>query len=784
LLALTLAAWASASSVGWSQALSPEAEIVRDVEFKWFGPETVSRQILEARVQTAKGQPFSRLKVEQDVRNLMDTGYFLNVRVVEEPFQDGLRIRFELQGKSSIRQVVITGNRRIKEDKLRQKLKTQAGQTLNERRVHEDRAALIEYYQKAGYQDARVTDSISFDPDTGKSVVTFTIEEGEKVVIAAVKFTGVTAFKQSQLRKLMKTKKHWLFSWVTGGGRLKDDQFQEDLEAVRAFYHSRGYIDMDYVRNEQNERRGYRVERPSRTRAVIIIDIFEGKQYKVGDVALAGNKLFPTANITKWLKLKGGTLFTPDGLANDIKTIQDYYGSKGYLDTAVRAVKSPNPETGGMDLRYEIREGELSYIEKITIRGNHKTRDKVIRRELAVTPGDVYDSVRVDRSRQRLENLGYFSRVSMLPEATDIPNHPDLVVEVEEQRTGQLGFGGGFSSIDNLIGFVEVAQGNFDLFGWPSFTGGGQKLRLRAQFGTRRQDYLLSFTEPWFLNQRLALGFDAFHTRSDYFSAKYSESRTGGNLRLEKALGEWWRVNWKYGLEDIDLGIDTSASAVLQAERGRRTKSYMVFGASRDTRDSVFLTTRGNRTDLTAEIAGGPLSGTVDIYKLQLGTSFYFPMIFEKHVLLLQGNIGVVNQWADGNRVPLFDRFFLGGANSIRGFKYRDISPRDDQNEPVGGKTFWNTTVEYGFPIVERIRGALFVDAGNVYRTAYSLEAGQDPVPGGGVVNREAINVGAGFGFRFNLPIGPLRFDLGFPIISDDTSDRGMQFHFNVGYQF
>jgi outer membrane protein insertion porin family len=657
--------------------------------------------------------------------------------------------------------------------------------------VHENAQKLVEYYQRNGYQQARVSYEINFDRDTGKSVVTFIVEEGEKVLISEIKFTGISAFSASQLRKQMKTKRHWLLSWASGGGKLKEEQLEDDLERVRAFYRERGYIDMDFVRTEDNQHRGYRIEATSPRRIAIIIDIYEGQQYKVGDVAIEGVKLFPLTDLQKLLKMTSGAVFTPGGLTRDQDALRDYYTSRGYLNTEVRISKSPNPTTGRMDLKYQLREGELHYVEKIVIRGNVKTRDKVIRRELAIYPGDVWNSAKIEASRDRLLGLGYFERVNLFPEQTDIPRHPDLAIEVEEQRTGRLSFGAGFSSIDNLVGFVEVAQGNFDLFGWPSFTGGGQKLRLRAQVGARRQDYTLNFTEPWFLNQRLSLGFDLFHNRADFISTQYTESRSGGALRLEKALNEWWRANWRYAIEAVELDVQSAASAALRAEQGQRTKSAMLFGLTRDTRrfsrelQGALLTTGGNVLSASAEVAGGPLGGNVHIYKIQFATTFYVPMPIEKHVLTFEGKIGVVDTWDKGRRVPLFDRVFLGGSDTIRGFKFNDVSLHDRNRESIGGQTFWYASTEYGLPLVERIRGVVFFDVGNVYHQPFSFSPGQDALPGGGgFVQRKFVNAGTGFGFRFNLPIGLLKLDIGFPVIKDAASDRGLQFHFNIGYTF
>jgi outer membrane protein insertion porin family len=783
------------------------------IEFRWVGPETVSRQVIESNIQTQKGQPISEAKVEQDVRNLMATGYFLQVHVIEVDAEGGIKLIYELRGNSTIRQIAITGNKRISEDKLRGKLTIREGDTLDERKVHGDAQKLVEYYQRSGYQQAKVEHEISFDRETGKSVVTFVVEEGDKTLLQEVRFTGWTRaadgklvsgpiqrFTENQLRKQMKTKKNWLFSWASGGGRLKEEQFEDDLERLREFYREHGYIDMDYVRNEANGNRGFRIERGSSpNRIIVTLDIFEGNQYKVGDIVIEGNKLFPTVELEKTLRMKSGDLFTPGGptrvppggLYRDQNALLDYYTSRGYLNTDLRVIKSPNPTTGRMDLKYRLREGELHYVEKIVIRGNTKTRDNVIRRELAIYPGDVWNSQKIEASRDRLYGLGYFERVNMMPEQTDIPHHPDLAIEVLEQRTGRLSFGAGFSSIDNVLGFVEVQQGNFDLFGWPNFTGGGQKLRLRAQVGARRQDYTLNFTEPWFLNQRLSLGVDLFHSKADFYSTQYTESRTGGALRLEKALDQWWRASWRYAIENVELDVENTASAVLRAEDGRRTKSSMSFGLTRDARrfsrelQGALLTTGGNVVSGSAEVAGGPLGGNVHIYKIQFATTFYFPMLWEKHVLSLDGKIGVVDKWDKGTRVPLFDRVFLGGQDNIRGFEFNDVSLHDRNGESIGGQTFWYASTEYGFPLVERIRGVLFFDIGNVYHQPFSFSPGQDAIPGGGgFVQRKFVNAGAGFGFRFNLPIGLLKLDIGFPVIKDAANDHGVQFHFNIGYTF
>ncbi len=781
---LTFVAIAVSSSISRAQE---SEDIVREIQVRFVGPETVNRSVVMANIQTAVGKPRSRDIIEQDVRNLINTGYFFDVRVLEEPVVDGVRIVFQVQGKATIKEIIIEGEKRFKEERLKRECSQKVGDSMDERKAHDDARKMEEFYQKAGYPDVKVTYEVSVDKDTGKAILRFKIHEGERVYIKLIKFTGNKAYNDDRLRKLLKTRRHWWASWLSGTGVLKEDDFKEDLDKLRDHYRSNGYIDMDI--------RGTRTERVGAKWMVLTIDIFEGAQYKVGAVAIEGNKLFPTAELERRLRMTSGKTFTPTGMTADQKAMEDYYGGRGYLDTAVRPIRAPNVETGRIDMTYSIREGELTYIEKIDIRGNTKTKDKVIRRELAVHPGEIYDTVRVDRSVERLKNLGYFSKAEADPEPTDVPNRKDLVLNLEEQRTGSINFGAGFSSIDSLIGFVEMTQGNFDLFNWPSFTGGGEKLRLRLQVGLKRQDEVLSFVEPWFLDKRLSLGFDAFHHSSSFLSTVFNEQRTGISLRLEKALTEFLRGQVEYSVQDIFLQVDKSASPELQTQEGSHLRSSIAGTVTYDTRDSVFLTTRGNRTELRAEVAGGPLGGDVSIYNLSVKSSLYFPF-FEKQVLQLVGAAGVVDAFGstrDGGTnvdetilknglpvesvhrrvdpVPIFDRYFLGGANTLRGFGYRKISPRDAYGEPIGGNTYVNGTAEYSFPIIERVRGAFFLDIGNVYQNAYDF-------------NVSDLKSDAGIGIRLNLPIGPLRLDYGYPIMTDRESGKTGKIQFSVGYQF
>jgi outer membrane protein insertion porin family len=607
------------------------------------------------------------------------------------------------------------------------------------------------------------------------------------VKIERVDFEGGHAFTQRRLRKVVKTRRRWMFSWLTGSGRLKDEQFDEDKEKLADFYRNEGYIDF--------ELKEVKFDQPSPDKMIVRFIVSEGKRYKVGNVEVKGNKLFSTDEILhgakskegkkggggKGLEMKAGDIFTPKGLNRDRERIEDLYGSRGFIDARINPIRNANTETGTIDLVYDIDEGEKAYIEKVEIKGNTKTKDRVIRRELAVSPGEVFDMVRVKISTNRLSGLNYFEKIEARPEDTDIANRKNLIVSVDEKNTGNFTMGAGFSTVDNVVGFVELNQGNFDLFNPPYFTGAGQKFRLRAQIGTQRQDYLLSFIEPWFLGRKLAFGVDLYHRDLNYLSSLYDERRTGARLSLTRTLGSDFLIgSVSYTIENVGIhNIDASASPEIKAEGGSRLVSKVGATLAYDTRFFAgLLPVKGQRTELMTEVAGGPFGGDTDFYKWRISHSRYFRGFAPGHILELIGAVGVVQGYgSSSNSVPLFDRWFLGGAYSLRGYDFRKVGPRDTLGEPIGGDTYWIGSAEYSVPIIDRLRFALFYDIGNVYQRAYSFSH----------LDRHGNDLGLfsdnwGVGIRLNLPIGPLRLDYGIPITHDRFSSSSGKFQFTVGY--
>ena len=761
-----------------AQTAAPVAKI----EIVHVGPPAASDIQVRSHMRVKEGEAYQRVRVDDDVKNLYGTGLFYNIRVTEENTTDGVKVTYHLQGNPTLTDIKFSGNKKYHERRLLKKVTSKTGKPLEEKKLFTDAQEIQKLYQKAGYQKVSVKPVLSIDETAGRGSVTFEINEGERVRIKDIVFENNNAFSDKRLRKVLKTKRRWMFSFLTGTDVLKDEQFQDDKERLIEFYQNEGYIDFQI--------KDVTFEHPKTNRMIIRFAVDEGRQYRLGTMTFNGNKLFNTNDIVKGISVLGrpvrmkmlpGDLFTPKGLSQDADAIRDFYGSKGYVDARVNPVKTANTAAGTMDLKFEVLEGEKAYVERIDIRGNDKTKDRVIRRELAVYPGEVFDTTRVKLSQERLQGLNYFEKVDARPEDTDIPNRKNLVVSVEEKNTGSFSVGAGFSSVDALVGFVEVSQSNFDLFKPPTFSGAGQKFRLRAQIGTERQDYQISFVEPWFLNRKLALGVDLFHRDLSYVSKKdlYDEIHTGGSVSLTRALWSDFLIGkLSYTLEHVNLDLNeskTNLSPALIAEGGSRLISKVGTSLAFDTRNNAQLPSHGQRSELLTELAG--LGGDVDYYKFEARTAWYFPGFWEGHILEIVGRAGVVNDYGNGDRgasrVPIFDRWFLGGLYSLRGYRFRDIGPHDAFGEPLGGETYVFGSAEYSIPIIERLRFALFYDIGNVYQDAFSFER---------VAGQAAFNDNWGVGLRINLPIGPLRLDYGIPINHDDGIGGSGRFQFGVGY--
>ncbi|MCH2381556.1 MAG: outer membrane protein assembly factor BamA [Pedosphaera sp.] len=852
----------------------PKASPVQKITLQHVGQAAASDALIRANIRLRLGDPYSRKASDDDIHNLRNTGFFENVYVTEKQVAGGVEVTYTLVSKPVVTEILFEGNtggRKFRESKLRKKIRSRTGETLSRPRIFSDTRAILKEYQKGGYHQARVEYEVRHDEALGQAAVVFQVDPGRKVKIDDIVFENAVAFSQRELRKVFKTRRRWWMSWLTGSGKFETDQWDEDLEMLTQFYQDEGYIDFKV----REIKFGY----PKKGRMVIRLDLYEGYRYQVGNVTFEGNTLFTEDQIRRGVQvlerpvapfMLEGAIFTPTGLNEDRDAIRDYYEAYGYLDTIVRVTKVPNTDQGTIDLVYSVKEGEISYVEKVEIRGNTRTRDKVIRRELAISPGEVFDMVSVELSKRRLEGTGLFESVdTQVEKIPELPNRRNLIVGVEEGRTGHLIMGFGYSSIEAMFAQAGYVQGNFDLFNPPFFTGGGQKFRLQITAGTRRQDYQVTFEEPYFLDRKLRFSVDLYHREIQYYSRYFEQHQTGAKIGLSRTLwNDFTYGGIDYTIESIGIHDRSSYSEMLmehdmlanglaevlpdglpvnpfdwnpdddrlnQGELGELNNNRLVSKLglffAYDTRNHALMPSRGQRTQVNADIAGGPLSGDTEMYRLEVETAYYYPGFTEGHVWEVVGKVGVVDTFGDSRRVPYFDRFFLGGGYSLRGYDYRDIGPRmqkwkndkkdgklgyyvnvegadgkskgkefipvksnipyfpfdqtpqklpengdkwtpviTDGRETLGGSSYWLGSVEYSIPIIDRLRVAFFYDIGMVYEDSYEFE-----------FSNYADNWG--IGLRLFVPmLGPLRLDYGFPITHPDYVGGSGQFHFGVGF--
>ena len=753
--------------------------IIKSIDVEYSGPATVAKERILAQLRTRVGQPYSDEVVEADIRQLYSLGIIRNVRIFAQPEGNGVKVIVAVQTRPVVREIEIDGAGKVSAKRLRKELEIKINQPANEEALEKGRQKMIDVYRAKGYNDVTIEYRVDpLDEKRGTSRVVFTVNEGAKATVKLITFEGNTHFKDATLRKEMKTRGQTIVSVFDKSGRLDEVQLQQDLDAVKEFYQNHGYIDVE-VKDVRKERGDGRMH--------IVITINEGMQYHVGRLTITGQKESTEQRIRAILKMKEGDVYSPKQMHDDAKAVADGYGAGGFVDLVITPEGTPAGE-GIINLHYKIEEGTRAFVERINIVGNTRTKDKVVRREILVAPGDVYNTVRVDLSKKRLENLGYFANVETYPEDSGVPGRKDLTVQLQEKRTGSLSFGGGFSTIDSLIFFAELQQGNFDITNWPEFTGGGQKFRLRIQAGTERKDFILALTEPYFLDRRISLGGQLFFNEADYLSSEYNQRDYGFEVDLRKPLTPFMYATLYYRLENIDVfNVQTGASPEIQAEEGTRSKSTVGGSLVWDHRDSPLLTRTGQRISITPYVAGGFLGGDTQTYGWDVEGTQYFHLPKDL-IFFVNAEVAVVDVWggqpetitvpANGGvttvtvpTVPIYDRLYLGGSNNLRGFAFRDVGPRDKSGEPLGGQTMARVTAELSFPIIKNVRAALFYDAGFLNADPYDWSTS------------EHLGTDFGFGIRLDLPIGPLRIDYGIPIEKDGRDGKG-HINFNVGYQF
>jgi outer membrane protein insertion porin family len=752
-----------------SPTISPDSKVTA---IEVAGNKTISSNTIIAKIKTKVGGLYQENVVSDDIKRLYLLGFFSDINTDVKPYNGGLKLVITVNERPLIEKISFSGVKtlRMKEDKLKGMIKSKEAQYLDHPTLTDDSATLRALYEKRGYSSAKVEYSVDFNKENGKALVIFKVEEGIRTKIRDIFVRGAKAYKKGKILKIMKTRRAWLFN----SGILKEEVIKEDMDRLRDFYRRSGYADMT-VSYEV-------VPNKHRNTLSVIVTINEGRKYFVGSVKVEGNKEIAQKDIMERIKVcVPGKVFSQEGMHEDIASIQGLYFDKGYIFAGVLESTSLSLVNGNVDILYRIVENDIAYVNKIKIRGNVKTRDIVIRRELRIHPGDRFDGDKLRRSKERLQNLGFFEEISYDTEDTDVPNSKDLVVDVKESKTGMFSFGGGYSSVDQFIGFVEIEQRNFDWKNFPYFTGGGQDLKIRASIGSLTQGYELSFTQPWIFDYPVSFGFDIYkrtHERDSDVGYGYDEDVTGGDLRLTKELSEYLKGSVMYKYEQIKISNPSDDlnknGDFIRDEVGKYNISSTSYGLTYDSRDNVFDPRRGDLVSGTIDVAGGPFGGDKDFYKLFLRMSHYQPL-FMKSVIELRLRTGVAEPYGDSNSVPIYERYFAGGANTIRGYKERRIGPYygGDNDDPKGGQAIMVANAEYTYPLMNFLRVAFFYDIGNVWEKASELDSG-------------GLKAGTGIGFRIKTPIGPIMLDYGIPLnkASGEDSKGDGRFHFNMSHGF
>ena len=757
-----------------AQTETPAAEAapqpkIASVAIKFIGIANISEQVVRANIQMRTGADYDEAAIDRDIRSLYRTGLFEFIEVKREGLPDKrVNLVFEITPKFRVQAVRFEGNKEYEGSRLQKEVSIKTNVALDEHTIKVDAEKLHEFYQKKGYNQIQVTYGIERDRSTGYGIVTFKIREGEKVRILDIRFVGNNHIKASHLRKQMDTKRWWMFSWLTSTGRFKDDQFEDDVGKLVDYYRNQGFLDVDIPQ----DRIVYGYPKPSRM--LITIHVDEGRQYRIGDITITGCKLYAEDMLKLVLRQKSGMIFRPSKLDRDVETMEDFYGRSGYLDTRVHLVRKPNLKTGNIDIEYQVEESEKFYVESVKIEGNVKTKSIVVIRELVLGPGDVFDMVRMKASKMRLENTNFFEDVNLTPESTNIPGRRNLKISFKEARTGNFSFGAGYSSLERATFFAELSQSNFDLFNRNSFfQGAGQKFRLRFQIGSLSNEVVLNFEEPWLFQKELALGFQIYRTSSNYTSTYYEEVRIGAEVYLRKHLFEYVEGRLSLTDEQIEiLNVNSTASSIIQSLAGKTRTVRIGLQLLRDVRDRLVSTTRGSRIQINTDVAGGVLGGTNNYYRIEVRGSEFVPMFrAQNQVLALIPRFGVIQNYGKSSDVAYYDRWFLGGPEDLRGFEYRDVGPRDVNDEPIGGKTYGLFTAEYQLDVVKPIRFAIFYDAGFVNSDTYDF-------------NPSRYNDDFGIGLLMFVSGAPLRLDFGIPLTHDHFNKKGNQFNFNFGTRF
>lgn len=709
-------------------ALTPGV-IVRDIEVR--GQRRTQEATIRFYLKTEVGKPFAPQILSDDIKRLYALRTFDDIQVTSVNVAGGVQLIITVVEKPAVRKVTFSGNRFLESSEITKRILLKERATFSPNVLNETVTGLHKYYREEGYYFAHVSPEVSTVADNQVDV-DLRITEGKKIYINRIRFTGNTYFTANELRKEVQLKEYTL-PLVSGSASLyKPEALRVDLQLLENVYQNHGFI------NIQIGEPVVEINREAGAISIVVPIAREGEQYKVGKVTLTGDDVFKVEELRQRVRLITGEIYSRETVRMDILNLTEAYADKGYAFADVTPTVSVDQARRVVNLSFTVRPGPKVYIGRIDILGNERTRDQVIRRELRLDEGELYSGSKIRRSRQRLTNLQYFEEVKIDTKRRGEEELLDLEVEVAERSTGQFTAGVGFSSIESVVFSASVSQSN--LF------GRGQSISASARVGSLSQDFVLDFQEPWFTGRPIQAGVSVFRRASDFRT--FDSRRTGFNLSLGRSLGEYARTSVTYDFEILEIrNLDPDASDLLRQDAGTSYTSSVTPRIVWDSRNDTFDPSQGSVHNFEVTFAG--LGGTNKFYKVLGSSTWYFPL-FEGLTGLVRGRVGIGNGYS-GRNLPASERFFLGGATTVRGFEFRDIGPKDGRDNPLGGTSFLQFNLEIGRSFGRLLRLVAFVDVGNVYNPRDQFDFGQ-------------LRRSAGFGMRLLTPVGPIRLDYGFKL--------------------
>jgi len=763
---------------------------VQDVRIE--GNRRVEPEAIRNAITERKGAPYDPKKVQADVRALMKLGFFSDVTVEREGTKDAPVLVYRVVERPALREWRAEGNTEISKKDLEETVTVKAGQLLDPAAVQKDVKKIQEKYVEKGYFLAEVTSRIEERPDNQVDVV-FVVNEQAKVQVKEVRFIGNAHVPADDLHKVMQTREGSLLSFLSDAGTYREEALQRDLQALQALYLDRGYVTIKLGTPAV-------ALSPDRRLIYITIPVEEGEQYTIGKLAFDGQLLDQEPKLRRLLRTKSGATFSRADVAADLFAMGDVYKDLGHAYANVSPLTTTDAEKRIVDLTFDVQPGKMVSFERIEVVGNEKTRDKVIRRELRIFEGERFSGSALRTSRQRVTALGFFETADITTKPGTADDKIVATVEVKERPTGTFQLGMGFSSYENFILTGQVSQQNF--FGW------GQTLSLQIQWSKIRQLGQIQFVEPYFLDTRWTFAFDLYMTEGIYTT--FTRRSVGGSLTWGyelSGLSRWWgfakrledmRLFATYTNERVDVtAAQLETTALSQFKSG--TTSSVRLSLQWDKRDNRLFPSKGFFVALSGEAAPPELAPSaifgreVNLFtRYSLDGRYYHP-IWRGLVARAKLTLGLIRDWDADHKVPISELFYVGGINSVRGYRYLSISPLTSNTSSTapdsatrqvatGGDKQAILNFELEFPLFGEagIRGVVFSDLGN------SFARGQYSDPAVSLSLYKSV----GFGLRWFSPIGPLRFEWGFPLnrrkdrATGNYIDEPFDFQFTIGNFF